>query len=291
MNILEIKEKQIEWARKHQIAPWPDRRDYVAELNDNLFCPLSPEQEKAFGGGAGGELDPVGGAPPKMNALHSSSALAVNVFACPATVLGNDEEYWNRLFRNQAVVSGIGNLECCFEKQLPVMDVAGHHPPHLDFFIADADGAIGVESKFTEHATPHENTISVAYFDHFPLWEKFPGLKEFARRIDSGEERFHYLNAAQLLKHTLGLISWQATCGNGDYLELSLVYLYFRHTGKTGIEHDVEVAQYAAAMRKVHFNFIPITCQEFIPHLLTVAAFTADPLMEKHAGYLLSRYL
>lgn len=291
MNKQEIKKQQMEWAQKKKLETFSNHLDYIAKRNDNLFRPLTAEQEQAFGGGAGGELNGKGNTPPKMNALHSSSALTVNVFAYPATTQNDDKKYWNNLFGNQAMLSGTGKIECTFEKQLPIMNIAGHHPPHLDFFIADEECAIGVESKFTEHASPHNNIIQSAYFDNFSLWDKIPGLVAFAKRINSGEEQFHYLNAAQLMKHTLGLISWQATFGIGDYSKLSLAYLYFRHTGKTAFEHDKEVMRYAETMQKLLFKFVPISYQEFIQHMVSIAKTINDPILGKHAEYLLCRYV
>jgi hypothetical protein len=77
-----IKSKQIQWAHNCSIDLIGSKGDrgrpaYTRTLADNLFEPLAPGTRRAFLAGDGGELD---GNPSKMQAVHSSSALGVNVF-------------------------------------------------------------------------------------------------------------------------------------------------------------------------------------------------------------------
>lgn len=81
--------KQIEWARNAGIDLTGSKGNrglsaYTRKLEDNLFEPLTPATMKSFQGGDGGEL---AGNPAKMQAVHSSSALGVNIFQYPTVLL------------------------------------------------------------------------------------------------------------------------------------------------------------------------------------------------------------
>ncbi len=79
-----ILSKQIAWATNHGITLVGSkgkrgRPSYTLELDQNLFQPLLPDVCKSFVSGDGGELRSTE-FPGKMQAVHSSSALGVNVF-------------------------------------------------------------------------------------------------------------------------------------------------------------------------------------------------------------------
>ena len=80
--------KQIQWAYRNSITLTGDkgnwgRKAYTQNLNDNLFKPFMLEIRNNFIQADGGELT---GNPCKMQAVHSSSALGVNIF-----------QYWKRI--------------------------------------------------------------------------------------------------------------------------------------------------------------------------------------------------
>ena len=82
--------KQTEWANNHGIKLIGSKGDrgrpsYVRRLDENLFQPLLPDVLDAFSRGDGNELGSLG-SPGKMQAVHSSSALGVNVFQYWASV-------------------------------------------------------------------------------------------------------------------------------------------------------------------------------------------------------------
>lgn len=77
-----ILSKQIQWARNNEIDLIGSRSNrgrpaYTQNLDDNLFEPLADDIKRSFQKGDGGEL---AGNPSKMQAVHSSSALGVNIF-------------------------------------------------------------------------------------------------------------------------------------------------------------------------------------------------------------------
>ena len=79
--------KQIQWAMNRDILligskVTRGRPAHTLDLRKNLFEPLNSDIRKSFEQGDGNEIN---GNPCKMQAVHSSSALGVNVF-----------QYWQR---------------------------------------------------------------------------------------------------------------------------------------------------------------------------------------------------
>ena len=77
-----ILSKQIQWAHRNNIVLIGSkvnrgRKAYTQNLDDNLFEPLLSEVKGNFKEADGGELT---GNPCKMQAVHSSSVLSVNIF-------------------------------------------------------------------------------------------------------------------------------------------------------------------------------------------------------------------
>ncbi|MEY3444777.1 MAG: hypothetical protein RLZZ519_3058, partial [Bacteroidota bacterium] len=86
MNAYEdILAKQIAWARRNHIALQGSaidrgREAYTKDLRDNLFQDLHPATKAEIDNGDGGELTGNAKKAAKMSAVHSSSAIGVNVF-------------------------------------------------------------------------------------------------------------------------------------------------------------------------------------------------------------------
>lgn len=81
-----IKSKQQNWAKRQGFelvgGTIPDKgeKNYLYDLTDNLFEPLSDENLIYYGSGDGNETKDGKIRLAKMKALHSSSALVVNMF-------------------------------------------------------------------------------------------------------------------------------------------------------------------------------------------------------------------
>lgn len=69
---------QRKWAEAQGLRP--DSRGYLPDVASNLLKPMTTKTKSAFERGSGSELKDTPTRPAKMKALHSSSALAVNVF-------------------------------------------------------------------------------------------------------------------------------------------------------------------------------------------------------------------
>ena len=226
----QIREAQRDWARSKRITY--DSRGYVREVEDNLWKPLSVRARSSFERGAGSEL---GG---HMKALHSSSALAANVF-----------DYWTE--RNKAPLLAALGLDAearaslDFEVRFPTG--LGGTPPHLDVaFSLGTDSVMGVEAKFTEHlkrSTRGKSSFTEAYFPQSGRrWagKGLPACQALAEELRAeelrgGRQRFEYLDPRQLLKHALGLATWPDT-------RFSLCYLYYDWPGDRPEVHRREIA-------------------------------------------------
>ena len=230
MNVeQEIKNAQQDWARSRGIPI--ARRGYVQEVEANLWHPLSTRARQGFERGAGSELSK------NMRALHSSSALVVNLF-----------DYWTDRDKIPILTAlGIdpkGENSLDFEAHFPTS--LDGPPPYLDVAITHRTGfVIAVESKFTEHlkrSTKGKSKFTESYFPKScDLWAR-KGLSAcqtlaedlWDEELRGSRHQFEYLDPRQLLKHALGLAT---QLGN----RFSLYYLYYDWTGDRPEAHRREI--------------------------------------------------
>lgn len=229
------------WARKRGINF--DDDGYALSLSDNLFSPLSPKTKKEFEGGKGGELG-EGNSRGKMQALHSSSALVVNIF-----------EYWRS--RNVDAIARAcgapgGMTEMRFEQTHPTP--LGGIPPHLDVEFHGTDTKpVAIESKYTEpYHRKTKREIKNKYLNYKGLWAQLPRCERLVRRIrdeERGKTSFTYLDAPQLLKHILGLTTKFGATG------FELVYLWYDLPSSEAEKHRQEIEEFRKQVRdEVYFK-------------------------------------
>ena len=264
---------QTDWARQAGLTP--DTRGYLSTVAANLRKPMSPRAFAAFDKADGGELRDRGETPAKMRALHSSSALGVNVFS-----YWEDRPDLTPLLRAMEVVGGAGTLE--FERKLPTG--AGGTPPNLDVVITTADGLmVGIESKFTEWKTPKLGPVKSlapyidgdnSYWTHAGM----PAADRIARAVHQGTDVYHHLDVPQLLKHSLGLARASAS---GKWV---LRYTYFDASGPESLAHAKELARFTEHLSG-EVNFRAVSYQMLVPTL--ASASDVDPM---YLGYLQKRY-
>lgn len=251
-----IRERQLAWAATHCIAV--DAAGYTLRPEDNLFAPLSTETRRDFEGGDGAELG-LGGKRGKMQALHSSSALAVNVF-----------DYWR--VRDAAPLAAALGLAApiaglTFERKFGT-GLPGN-PPNLDVVLWLGGGSIvAIESKFMEPwRVRSERGLKAKYFaGGVDAWARLGlcGCSGLAARLQSGETAFTWLHAEQLLKHVLGL----ALSGS----RWELVYLWYETPGHESGEHAAEAEEFARVARADGIAMRPLTYQKLILRLRESAA-------------------
>ncbi len=135
-----IKLKQQYWAKRKNIKLVPPsakhkERTYTSKLEDNLFQPLSKKALGAFSLGGGNELG-NGITPGKMQALHSSSAIAVNFF-----------DYWTGQKDLSVLAQAlkapspkVSNIS--FEQKYPISEKLKRYPPNLDVVLESTDSLV-----------------------------------------------------------------------------------------------------------------------------------------------------
>jgi hypothetical protein len=252
------------------------RPAYTCELDQNLFQPLLLDARKSFAAGDGGELG-SSEFPGKMQAVHSSSALGVNIF-----------QYWKsikavpviaaqcRLCRAGSQVS----YDIHFEEKYPISDAFGFHP-NIDVVIHNSPSAkikrFAVECKFSEaYGAYKHGGFKEKYLGLDELWADIPNLFSFAKRISPDDHEFAHLHPAQLLKHILGLKRQFGKVG------FRLLYLWYDVLGDQGKRHRDEGLKFAEVTKADGIKFHSLTYQELIVRM-------ANKFRTEHPDYI--RYL
>lgn len=228
--------RQRRFADAHGIAY--DARGYVRALEDNLRAPLAAECLVELARGS--ELEPGSTRPPRLLSLYSSAALVLNVFGA-----------WRGLDA-QPLVSALGlaaeGRAAGLEFEAPLATGLAGDPPLADVVLRFPAGrVVAIESKFGEWLVRRPRHKRVFKDKYFPadgrVWEA-AGLRRcqaLAEALQRGDERYRWLNGAQLLKHALGL----ARAGQSPP---SLVYLYFDWAGRESVAHGAELERMRASL-------------------------------------------
>lgn len=278
--------KQIEWARNKELqlvgsAGDRGRRVYTKSIEDNLFMALTEDSRKELAGGDGGELKGKKGHPAKIQALHSSSALAVNVF-----------DYWREssdlsILTVACGLSGAGPKllgEIRFEQKFSI-DGQFQYSPNLDVVIFPARSnkykVFAIECKFTEaYSSRGHGGLDQKYFKNEEIWQNLSATKRLAQEISPDDNRFHHLHTAQLIKHILGL---NRKFGHAGY---RLLYLWYDALGESGYRHRQEAENFKDVVRSDGVVFHETTYQDLIVRLAKHREEHQD-----YVGYITSRYL
>lgn len=274
--------KQTEWARNRGIKLIGSKMErgrpvYTAKLEDNLFRgKLLSDVEAAFQSGDGGELW-TSKLPGKMQALHSSSALGVNVF-----------QYWNSISAAPVIAATCGlcrrgsdvSVDIQFEEKYPINESFGRHP-NIDVVIHNKPGTkiqrFAIECKFAEaYGGRRHGGLKRKYLDCDGVWEGLRGLRRLAEDISPEDNEFTHLHPAQLIKHILGL---KRQFGKDGF---RFLYLWYGVLGEQGKLHQDEVAEFAQVAKKDGIKFHSLTYQELIARL-------AEQCRSEHQQYI--RYL
>lgn len=253
--------------------------NYTHSVEQNIFGgKLLDAVADSFGEGAGGELK---GDIPKMSALHSSAALAVNLF-----------QYWVssgdlKTLAQLLDVPSLGIASARFEDRFPVctdpQSRGFREPPHLDFALRYQDAArIGIECKLFEPFGRLAHTpLRGQYLELPDAWGDIPACRSIAEHLASGTSTYRRLQASQLLKHILGLKFGVSID------KVRLLYLYLDAIGDEAAEHRHEIRQFQAAIASDQVHFVPISVQQFIFR----AVHRVRDDHSEYVDYLAERYL
>jgi hypothetical protein len=219
--------RQRRWADARGVRY--DARGFVRDLADNLLAPLAAAAHAELARGS--ELAPGATRPPRINSLCSSAALVANVFG-----------YWHA--RDAAPLARALGFEVGdavtlgFEEPFATGLIGD--PPLVDVVLRGDDALIAIESKFAEWLVRRPRNKSGLKDKYFPadsgVWSAagLPRCQAFAKDLQAARERFTYLNAAQLLKHALGLSKARSQ-------RVSLLYLYYDWPGREAPVHAAEL--------------------------------------------------
>ncbi len=279
--------KQISWADRNNIRLvgseiTKGRRAYTESLDNNLFEPLLPETRTEIEKGDGGELRGNSIHSAKMCAVHSSSAIGVNVL-----------QYWkNKNIPDIAYALGLCRKdnksanEIHFERKYKISNKFQFNP-NIDSVIlnreTDKIKAFGIECKFSEaYSSRNHSGLKEKYLtDITEQWKDIPNLLDFAKTISPEDKSFNYLHPAQLLKHILGLKKEYGKTG------FRLLYLWYDVLGEDGCKHRAEITEFARIAKLDNVKFHSISYQELILKLKK-DYYNGN---EKYIDYLTDRYL
>lgn len=277
-----IQSRQRAWAESKGFStvgrtiPDKGEKNYLPCLADNLFEPLSEASLPSYAKGSGHEIEDSEKQRAKMKALHSSSALVVNVF-----------QHWQDNAYPIAYACGLCTPSAAkeqatlqFEKQYKIPRKST--PAHIDIIIEGIQPCVyAIESKFTEPYRGKSAGIKDSYINDTDLWEDLPHLYNLAKEISPVNNKFRHLDAAQLIKHTLGLLHRYGKSG------FHLLYLWYGVQGEESDVHKKEIAQFEKIIRQDGINFSHITYQEVIEKLSK----EFKKGNEAYVKYLTERYL
>ena len=273
-----ILSKQIQWAYRNNIMLIGSkvnrgRKAYTQKFDDNLFESLMPGTEKNFKKADGGEL--TGNLYPcKMQAVHSSSALGVNIF-----------QYWKRKKQFPAIAAACrfcsaGNTssqDINFEVKYPISGKFSRSP-NIDVVINNSSESrfkvFAIECKFSEayYSRTHSG-VSPKYIGLNKVWNNMPNLLNLAKEISPDYNRFTRLHPAQLIKHILGLKE------KFDKNKFRLLYLWYDTIGPESAKHHKEIEEFTKITKADGIYFHAMSYQDLIIKL-------AKNYRETHRDYI-----
>jgi len=256
-----ILNKQIQWAYRNNIIlirkkANSDCKAYTQKLDNNLFEPLIPEVKNDFEEADGKELT---GNPCKMQAVHSSSALGVNIF-----------QYWKKINQVPAIAAACGfcyrnnntSQDINFEVKYPISGKFPHSP-NIDVVINNSSKlrfkVFAIECKFSEaYSSRKHSGISPKYIELDTIWGGIPNLLKLAKEISPDDNKYSYLHPAQLVKHILGL---KEKFGKNKF---RLLYLWYDTIGpESGINHK-EIGEFTEITKADNIHFHAMSYQDLI---------------------------
>jgi len=271
-----ILSKQTQWVHRNNKVligskASRGRKAYTQKLNDNLFEPLMPKVKSDFEDADGGELT---GNPCKMQAVHSSSALGVNIF-----------QYWKRINKVPAIAAACrfcytnntSSQDINFEVKYPISGNFSRSP-NVDVVINNSSESrfkvFAIECKFSEaYYTGRHSGISPKYIELDTIWNDIPNLLKLAKTISPDDNRFTLLHPAQLIKHILGL---KEKFGKNKF---RLLYLWYDTIGSESGIHHKEIAEFTEITKADNILFHAMSYQELVFKL-------AKNYRDKHRDYI-----
>jgi len=196
----------------------------------------------------------------KFASPESSAALAVNCFGW---FIPRPDRLPVLPGLEQVGTADLVDVEFCARFPWP----GGRHP-WLDAVVQTGSTLIGVESKRFE---PFRDSKSASFSDAYDRDVWGPDMKRFELmrdRLKSGEERFGFLDAAQLVKHAFGLVTTARRRG----LRPALFYVFAEPARRNGrpleaagfAGHRLEIDRFAAAVAGDEVEFASASYRDWM---------------------------
>lgn len=225
-----------------------DKEGYGRRIEDALLPSFDPKTIEAIkrdlGGKGGSELKWRRRGPAKFLAAHSSAALAANTF-------GPFLQDHDGVPLRGHVFAGPTHLEQECKTGLSRV------PPTLDLLV-DGPEVLAVESKCLEPFGRHSAKFREAYED--ATAEMHRSWREEYERLKQDPDRYRYLDAAQLIKHYIGLKR-----NYGDK-PVTFVYLYWRPSNAAELApclvHKAEIAEFSRRLKDPKIGFSSLSHPE-----------------------------
>jgi hypothetical protein len=183
-----------------------------------------------------------------MQAVHSSSALGVNVF-----------QYWQDIGQVSVIAAACGFCqsgsdvpkEIVFEEKYKIIPVG--IPPNIDVVIHNKASSsverFAIECKFTEAYNPYgHGGLKEKYFDqkylNQEIWTEIRNTHRLAESIRSDDKSFCYLHAGKK--------------------GFKLLYLWYDTLGEAGSLHRKEIECFTEIAKADEINFLSRSYQELI---------------------------
>jgi len=222
----------------------PNINGYFLNNSENLLGDIDLDLfQQDLMQGSGNELKS------KFNAVYSSSALGVNNFAIVKLHLDKFEFLGESNF-NKAQ----------FERQFRTG--LGGTPPNLDFTIENNETIIAFESKFLEPLDRKDAKFTESYKK-----EKLDYLDDlWFSLIDKYQNVSSYLDVAQLIKHSIGLINHKNLFP--QIKKVILVYIYWTPDNFADFseykQHEKELFDFKKEIEKSKdLDFVSLTYNQF----------------------------
>jgi hypothetical protein len=218
-------------------------RGYVERFDDAVLPNLTPHVKAAIRrdltGKGGSELVERGRSLPKFHAAHSSAGLAANAFA---PWLG---EHRGIPFQGEQFTGEV-HLEAKCQTGLRGT------PPTLDCLV-DGPHVLAVESKLTDTFATHEALFPSAYGAVVASLAHQTWRHEYDRLAED-PQRYRFLDAAQLVKHYLGLRR------QFRHRTVTFAYLYWEPTNASDIAqavvHAAELEEFTRRVKDPQLRFV-----------------------------------
>lgn len=216
--------------------------------------------------------------PPGLHSIFSSCGLALNA-------LGP----WRLTTESLPLLGESGFVTMRFEERLRIF-ARGGRAPNLDVVLFDDERVTAVESKLTEHLTGGQlATFKESYERVVP--NAHPSWQSMYRRLKTAPDLFNYVDAAQFVRHYLGVKTQTAPAGVHAGKRAMLAYLYWEPTNASELQacrtHTEEVQSFASQVADPDLPFVASSYRELWDSWKEHAS---PSWLATHLGLLESRY-